>query len=278
MFAGRKLVIATKHKKEKVIGPILEQAFQINWHATAQLDTDQLGTFTGENERIDTALACARQKCLLAIAETGYDLAIASEGSFGPHPAMFFVSADEEIILLLDKKNGIEMVSHVLSTSTNYCGQQISTHDELQDFLTQAQFPSHAVIIRNAQHNFDSIVKGITDTDQLLSHFNNLLSAEGSVYMETDMRAMYNPTRMKVIEETTLLLVKKMNSLCPYCNFPGFEVTENAPGLPCSQCKLPTTSTRSAISSCKKCNYTVEKFFPKEKQFEDPTFCDYCNP
>lgn len=31
-------------------------------------------------------------------------LGIASEGSFGPHPSMFFISADDEFLIYMDKK------------------------------------------------------------------------------------------------------------------------------------------------------------------------------
>jgi hypothetical protein len=51
----------------------------------------------------------------------------------------------------------------------------------------------------------------------LLEKFNNL-------YVETDMRAMYNPSRMTVIQNATKKLVEKINSCCPQCNIPGLEL------------------------------------------------------
>jgi hypothetical protein len=52
----------------------------------------------------------------------------------------------------------------------------------------------------------------------LLEKFNNL-------YVETDMRAMYNPSRMTVIQNATKKLVEKINSCC-HCNIPGFGITD----------------------------------------------------
>ena len=67
MFKGRKLVIATKHEKEKVIAPILEKELGVKCFVAPDLDTDLLGTFTGEVERKDDPIITARKKCLIAM-------------------------------------------------------------------------------------------------------------------------------------------------------------------------------------------------------------------
>jgi len=59
----------------------------------AGLDTDGLGTFTGEVERPAPPRETALLKARLAIETTGLPRALASEGSFGPHPALGFVPA-----------------------------------------------------------------------------------------------------------------------------------------------------------------------------------------
>lgn len=92
------------------------------------------------------------------------------------------------------------------------------------------------------------------------------------------MRAMYNPTRMKVIEKTTNKLVDKINSFCPQCNTPGFGISDAKQGLPCSLCGCPTRSTLSHIHTCNKCSFTREEMYPHKKLNEEPTYCDYCNP
>lgn len=92
------------------------------------------------------------------------------------------------------------------------------------------------------------------------------------------MRAMYNPTRMSVIEKATGKLLDKINSQCPSCNMPGFDITDTKRGLPCSWCGNPTRSIVSVISRCKHCGYEMEKKYPDNKKFEDPMYCDECNP
>jgi hypothetical protein len=278
MFKGRNLIIATKHGKEKVIAPIIEQGLGVKCFVDLDLDTDKLGTFTGEVERNDDPLTTARNKCYMAMELTNCDLAIASEGSFGPHPTIFFIPADDEILIFVDKINGLEIIVRELSTETNFNGSEIKTEEKLLEFAANANFPSHGLILRKSRDEYTNIVKGITNVEELINVFNSLIDKFGTTYIETDMRAMCNPTRMKIIESAAKKLIKKINSLCPVCNMPGFGITDAKEGLPCELCNFPTRSTISYIYSCQKCSYTKEDKYPKGKQTEDPTYCDYCNP
>src|SRR5579875_83219 len=151
MFEGRKLSIATKHKKEEVIAPVLENALGVKCFVPKDLDTDIFGTFSGEVERKNDPVTTARNKCLNAMKLNNCDLAIASEGSFGMHPFVFFTYADEEIVLFMDKKNDLEIVSKELSTDTNFNGQKINTEKQLMDFAERAKFPTHGLICKNSQ-------------------------------------------------------------------------------------------------------------------------------
>jgi len=278
MFEDRNLIIATKHKKEDVIAPIVEKELSVKCFVVKDLDTDTLGTFTGEVERKDDPLTAARKKCYMAMELTNSDLAIASEGSFGPHPSIYFAPADDEILIFIDKKNGLEIIARELSTETNFNGSAIKSKKNLLEFAANANFPSHGLILKKSKNENRDIVKGITNEEQLIKVFYNLINNFGTAYIETDMRAMYNPTRMKIIERAAEKLIKKIKNHCPVCNMPGFGITDTKEGLPCEICKLPTRSTISYIYSCQKCSYQKEEKYPKGKQSEDPMYCDYCNP
>lgn len=278
MFAGRKLIIATKHQKEKVITPILESELGVKCIVTENFDTDVLGTFSREVERKDDPITTAISKCLIAMRLNDCDLGIANEGSFGPHPALFFIYADDEIVVFIDKKNDLEIIAREVSTETNFNSEEIKTGRQLFDFAEKAKFPSHALILRKSKDDNTEIIKGITDPEQLKKYFNEFLKKYGIAYVETDMRAMYNPTRMSVIGRAVQKLVDKINSHCPHCNTPGFGITEARPGLPCNLCGSLTRSTLSYIYTCKKCSFTKEEMYPNKKTTEDPTYCDYCNP
>lgn len=278
MFAGRKLVIATKHSKERVIAPHLERALGVSCFVASDLDTDQLGTFSGEVQRELDPLAAAVLKCEMAMDQTGCDLAVASEGSFGPHPALYFVSADDEMLVLVDRANNLQIAARALSTETNFNARDVASENELMAFAQEVGFPAHGLILRRSQTSFEGIIKGITSAHDLRDGFNRLMSEYGRVYVETDMRAHLNPTRMKVIEEATLNLLDKLGSLCPQCQTPGYSVTQAKKGLPCGLCGMPTATVRSHVYTCTHCAFSHEVDFPGGQTTQDPMYCDFCNP
>lgn len=278
MFLNRNLIIATKHGKEQVIAPLFEKGIGVKCIIEPDLDTDSLGTFTGEVERKDDVLTTVRKKGILAMNELNVDLAIASEGSFGPHPTLFFAHADEEFLLFIDRKNNLEIVVKELSLETNFNADTLNSIDELNAFAQKAKFPSHALILRKSEKEFIGLEKGITTWEKLWKHGNELLLKYGSLYVETDMRAHLNPTRMQVIEKAAQKLLLKVNSLCPNCQTPGFGITAAISGLPCEWCASPTRSVLAHVYCCEKCNFKQEHQFPYGKLVEDPMYCDRCNP
>lgn len=278
LFHNRRISVITKHGKEHVLRPLLEEAFEGEVCVFDAFDTDLLGTFSGEIERRPDPLTTIREKCRIASRYLNDDIIIASEGSFGPHPFLFFIPADEELLMVYDKKNEIEIVVKELSTETNFNGKTIKSIEELKAFAEHTFFPSHRLIIRDKEKSTDYLKKGIGDYTTLEQTFVECLKINGSVFVETDMRAMFNPSRMKVIESCAHKLIEKMRSTCPVCQFPGFSITEAISGLPCSLCASPTKSTLKYLSVCAKCKFSEEKIYPHDKMMEDPTYCDNCNP
>jgi hypothetical protein len=278
LFENRKIVVATMHHKESVIAPLLAKELALDCFVPDHFDTDTLGTFSGEIDRKDDPLTTARKKCLMAMTLTNCDLGIASEGSFGPHPNIFIASADDEILLLIDKKNNLEIVVRELSLETNFNASKINTYAELEEFANTVHFPSHAILLKGIENEMPCIVKGIQSWELLKESYDKLAKHASPIDAETDMRAFYNPTRMKVIEKATQKLIEKIKSLCPECKTPGFGIILAKSGLPCEWCKSETKSIKSYIYQCQKCQYELEKMFPNNKEFEDPMYCDYCNP
>lgn len=282
LLLNRVAVLATMHQKERVMAPILSRELGVKITVAADFDTDKFGTFTREVKRLGTQIEAARLKAENALEIAGETLAFASEGSFGPHPMMPYLAANREIVILLDRANNLELIGESLSVETNYSHQLVSSIEEADDFAKKAGFPEHAlvVVVGEAAAGKGEIVKGIATEKQLFEAVTAGLkkSSTGRVHIETDMRAMYNPTRMKNIENATLDLVKKFHQFCPECGWPGFDVAERKIGLPCGLCYFPTQLARSAIYKCKNCGYTKEKLFPDGRETADPAQCQYCNP
>jgi hypothetical protein len=266
------------HHKETVIAPILEHALHVRCYTPPDLNTDMLGTFSGEVERLHDPVTTAMTKCLMAMELTGYDMAVASEGSFGPHPEVPFVTVDEEVLIYIDTKNNVEVIVRELSTDTNFAAAHIHTEQELLSFVRKVKFPSHGIILRRAKDDPTGTVKGITAEEELKRIFDQLREHSHEVYAETDMRAMYNPTRMSVIGIAARQLVARIQSLCPKCRAPGYGVTAVHRGLPCSLCGSETRSVLYHLLSCAKCDYTAKLFHPDGKTSENPMYCDHCNP
>lgn len=278
LFRNKSLVISTMHQKERVIRPILEKSLAVRCMPPIQIDTDVLGTFSGEIERKNDPITTLRLKCELGFQLSGSDLAIASEGSFGQHPYLFFSKANEEMVLLKDRLNTIEIIGSHLTTETNYDSQEVNSLKQIMEFAERNLFPSHGMILKATQDSKTCIEKGIMELKHLRTLAQQFLRKNSTIRIETDMRALYNPTRMSAIEKATENLIQKATSLCPSCEYPGYWIVEAISGLPCSQCGLATQSTYSHRYGCIKCMYEEERKFPYSKQVEDPMYCDFCNP
>jgi len=278
MFEGRNILIATMHGKENVIAPILQNGIGVQCFTPKNFDTDFFGTFSGEIERTLSSIETVREKCLAGMSVYNCDLGIASEGSFGSHPSIFFANADEEILIFIDKKNDLEIIAREISLETNFNASVITSYEELIEFANKVNFPSHALILRKSEKSNSEIIKGIHSWEELEKGYLSLKKHTVTIYVETDMRAMYNPTRMKLIKDLAFKLLDKIKSHCPECSTPGFSVTSAKFGLKCGLCGCETRSVLSHIYSCNKCDYANEKMYPKGKKREDPMYCDYCNP
>ncbi|MBE9205643.1 hypothetical protein IQ244_03780 [Nostoc sp. LEGE 06077] len=282
LFSKRVGVIATMHHKEKVIAPLLEQELDIKTIVPSNFNTDAFGTFTRDIKRAGTQIAAAKLKAETALKMTGESLAIASEGSFVPHPLVPYIYSNREIVILLDKQNEIEIIGEEFSIDTNFNHQIVENLQEADDFAKKVGFPEHGLVIywQDVAKNSTEIIKGITTEAKLQETIQTGLhnSVDGKVSLETDMRALYNPTRMKNIAKATLDLLTKIKSLCPQCSAPGFAITEKIAGLPCEMCAMPTNLTHSVIYQCQKCDFKQEKLFPNGREFADPAQCMYCNP
>lgn len=277
LYKGQTLLVATKHQKERVIGPPFQKAFGFQI-LIGDLDTDLLGTFSGEIERTLPPIEAAREKCLRVMDSMGSDFAVASEGTFGAHPSYYFVPSGTELLMFKDRKNEVEIWVQSRSTETNYAWMEVQSIHEMATFLERVKFPSHGLIMKNNREDFTSMEKGILDKESLYRLGEEYVEKFGRFFLETDMRAMYNPTRMEQIKLLTQQLIDKINTLCPHCSFPGFSISDVQRGLLCAQCFLPTQSILKTIYRCQKCYYEEEKSYPASKYLEDPMFCDYCNP
>ncbi|MEN9303598.1 MAG: hypothetical protein RL264_2027 [Bacteroidota bacterium] len=270
------LLLVSKHEKEKVMTPILELGLNAKVEVDKNIDTDALGTFSGEVERIFSPTETLKQKCLLGKSfHPDVRYFIASEGSFGPHPNIPFVSCDDELVMLYDSQTDDHWIGRHLTTETNFNQLSAKTYSEIKEFAIKIGFPKHGLILKNKLSN--QLIKGITSWEELSDAFEKLSSSHQEIIVETDMRALFNPTRMKAIESATKDLVVRLSSFCPECGFPGFHFVKTLSGLPCEWCHRPTKLSKGKVKTCQKCDHSEYEYVPKD-QLASPEYCNHCNP
>jgi len=279
-YYGCCVMLTTKHSKSIALNPPFEEILGAGILEYV-VDTDKLGTFSGEVERKGSSLDCARKKCQWSIKKTKADYALASEGSFGPHPFIPFLPSNREILYFIDRVRNFHLYVTDVTTDTNYQMQEISNIDELKDFADKALFPSHSLIIRPyPKKNQGPIFKDIDNQADLEAAFLECknISTKDTIWAETDMRAHVNPTRMEFIQSLGQTLAHRLSNLCPDCRTPGWGRVDIETGLPCELCSLPTEEIKTEIFGCTKCKY--KQAIPPEhnRKTVDPSQCGFCNP
>lgn len=282
-FRGGVAVLGTRHGKEAVIVPAMRAELELEVELLSTLDTDRFGTFTREVPRLASARETVRAKALAALAEHGRaSFGIASEGSFGPHPRIPFVAGGTEIVVMIERGSGVELVGMDVTMETNFASREVGTLEEAVAFARGVSFPSHGLIIMASKDGKPTpdarIAKGIVDAGVLEEAVEGVLRAHTRAWIETDMRAHLNPTRMRSIERATLELARVARSLCPGCARPGYVVVERLAGLPCGDCGLPTGRARAEALACSGCGRREERAVPGAPTEASPFHCERCNP
>lgn len=279
-YHGQTIALATKHHKEDVISPPFREHLQAAL-IVPDLDTDTLGTFTGEIERPGNMLEAAIRKARMGMDAAKTPLGLSSEGSFGSHPVIPFLPCDTEIMVFIDDERGFTLHEIVLSEHTNYSHACVNTLEEARTFAEVCKTPSHAVILRPHQWDDKRIIfKGVMDEIGLQTAFtaSRHASRDGKVWVETDMRAQFNPSRQKVIGELAIKLAKRLGTPCPACSAPGWGRTGVEKGLHCEYCDLPTDMVKTEVFSCVLCDH--KEHLPRNDKLEwaPQVHCGYCNP
>lgn len=277
-YADRRVALLTQHGKEGVIAPVLEPALGCQVERVAGYDTDLLGTFTRDIPRAGAQIEAARKKARIGMELSRLSLGLASEGSFGPDPFAGMFSWNVEFLIFIDDERDLEVVG-VAQGKANFSHLLAADWASAEAFARQTGFPEHHLVVRPENENDPRICKGIAEWAALEAAFVRALgeSANGQVFLETDMRAHANPTRMDNIRLAAEELVRKLQSACPACGVPGFWIVERVAGLPCGDCGTPTRETRTEIHGCLKCGHRVTRE-RTDRQYADPGRCHYCNP
>ena len=271
------------HRKEAAVEPPFSELLGVEVTVPEGIDTDALGTFTGEIERPGDMLETARIKAEVGIELTGSTLAIASEGAYGPHPFLPYVASGSELMIWLDTENGIEVYEETFVRRSNYTTLVLRPGEPVNTLLERADFPQHALIAMPRVADPDAPldpVKGIRDLRELRQAIRAAgeASMDGYALVQSDMRAHMNPMRMDAISIVARRLASRLLSHCPACDAPGFGVVRREQGLPCDLCGMPTQLPYHDVLGCTRCTHEETELHEGNGRTADPRYCDNCNP
>jgi hypothetical protein len=282
-YAGRQIALPTRHGKQRVLARPLWHGLGLELRHAATVDTDTFGSFSGEISRPADALNTCRLKAEAGMRALALDLGIASEGAFGPHPAVPLLPVGREWMVFVDQRDHLVISEQLLCRTTNFSSCRASDPAAITGWLKQVGFPSHALMVRVHEPSAPTapwLAKGVQDPIELA----DLMAAAahrsplGQAWLETDMRAHCNPTRRASIRQLAFQLVRRVASACPACGAPGWGVVSRVPGLPCSSCGLGTELIHFEQLGCVACDHT--QLHPRRDGLisADPSQCPYCNP
>lgn len=269
--------LLTKHGKESVIAKVMLEGLGLEVLHVNGYDTDLFGTFTRDVERQGNQYDAALAKALKGMEIAKTQLGLSSEGLFNRDPFSGMLPWNNELVLFVDQRSCFRVAGFSSSYAQSYSAL-ISMDDDLEAHLKNAFFPSHYLVVRADGPESTEFEKGISTQAALNEALNYFFSKSktGKVFIENDLRAFANPTRMINIKNATINLVERLKSHCPSCGTPDFWVTHHITGLLCGSCGMKTKETIATVLECKKCKHKQE--VKSKTEFADPGKCDFCNP
>ncbi len=258
-YKNERIALATIHAKDRAIAPPFWRVLGAEIVVAESIDTDTLGTFSGEIPRPAPLVETCLQKAEMAFASLDVDCAIASEGSYGPINAVPLVPSGVEIMAFVDRRRGIKLVETLTTSRTNWRLYRFKAGDPtVPAALKEIGFPRFgAFVMRNS--DFNGAHKDLATAEQAIDAVNREArrSADGLALLISDMRAHRNPQRMQVLRALGWKLAKRLHRLCPKCEAPGFGPIDSRRGLPCESCGTATHWIDFEIDGCSACGHAT---------------------
>lgn len=276
-YRDRAASLATMHGKEAALEPPFRALGTTL--VVPGVDTDLLGTFSGEIERPAPPREVVARKARLGLEAAGLPLGLATEGTFGPHPAAPLLTVHREVALFVDDELGIEVEESIVEPKPALLTTLAGPDEPLDRVLAGADFPAHALLVMpSTGPRGGPVHKGIRDLTRLRAAIRECASAapDGRARVETDLRAHCNPTRMAVIAALGTRLAARLARECHACGTPGWGMLRLLPGFACADCDRPTALIRAELHGCVRCDATRE--IPLARSAAEPRFCENCNP
>lgn len=265
--------MVTHHGKAQILRSTVEER---GWTIEEiDADTDALGTFAGDVPRAASPFETAVRKAGLGRSEDNSWL-LASEGTITS--SLLLGPVIHELIVALAPERGVVIAGRYVAPFP------IAKKLEVDPGMNAVEVERELVATFGVGRFVTVLVRASTPqvvrdvrAGASLAHLVSEASEHGeSVLIQTDLRAHRCPERHEVLHCAMNDLLDRLETNCPICRQPGFGVLENVPGLPCSQCNVPTDVTKAMNWRCEWCEYHEEEHVGAESA--DPSLCQWCNP
>lgn len=249
------------HEKERALASPFRRVLGAELVVPA-LNTDTLGTFSGEVPRPDALVETALLKAdMLFEAMPGLDCALASEGSYGPIDRVPLNPGGVELLAFVDRTRGIRHVETLPTHRTSWRLQRFAAGDPARlEALETMGFPAFGVFVV-CSSDMSQPIKGLATVGAVIDAMDREArrSEDGLAVLYSDMRAHKNPLRMKVLRAAGWKLAKRLATLCPRCHAPGWGWIDSRRGLPCEACSQPTHWIDFEIDGCTVCDHAAAR-------------------
>ena len=260
-YRHERIGLATIHGKHLAVAPPFRRLLGAEIVTAPDVDTDALGTFSGEIARPAPIVETCALKAELAFQTMDVDCAIASEGSYGPIDRLPFRPAGVEIMAFVDRRRGLRIIETMATHRTNWRLFSFRAGDALvRAAAISMGFPDYGVFVI-ANKDRSRPIKGLASLDEVVAAVDREASRsdDGTAILIADMRAHRNPTRMKVLRALSWKLAKRLQRLCPKCQAPGFGHIESRRGLPCEACGDATHWIDFEVDGCSACGHAAAR-------------------
>lgn len=279
-YANARIGLATIHAKELAVVPPFRRVLGAEVVVAPAVDTDTLGTFSGEIPRPDALIETCVLKAELAFHTLDVDCAIASEGSYGPIDRVPLIASGVEIMAFVDRKRGLKLVETLGTHRTNWRLWRFKAGDpNVPRAVAAMGFPSFGVFVI-AGSDASRPIKDLSTLDDVVAAVDREArrSDDGFAIVIADMRAHRNPARMRVLRALSWKLAKRLQQLCPKCGTPGFGAITSQRGLPCENCGRPTHWIDFQIDGCSVCGHAKARPRRDGRQTAPRLSCSSCRP
>ena len=279
-YRHERIGLATIHGKHLAVAPPFRRVLGAEIVTAPDVDTDTLGTFSGEIARPAPVVETCALKAELAFQTMDVDCAIASEGSYGPIDSLPFNPAGVEIMAFVDRRRGLRLIETMGTHRTNWRLLSFRAGDPgVRAAATAIGFPDYGVfVICNSDRSRP--IMGLASLDEIAAAVDREAerSEDGTAILIADMRAHCNPTRMKVLRALAYKLARRLERLCPKCGTPGFGHIESRRGLPCESCSAPTHWIDFEVDGCSVCGHAETRPRKDGRTTASKLSCRACRP